>query len=621
MSITRVDYRERQRLTAADLLAEQEYRIGAAGRHHLGPHDWGVVRGLQIEVVGPGDVIVWPGVAIDGYGREIIVPEPARVRTDTVAAAAIWDLLLYYCDRPEQVPPGRICKDEPAPRTSQRHVLRVVPFEAVIEREPFPLDDARAGGHGGWTPWPVLLAREGANGAEADTSATRYVRHRAAVIRAPSRRSTLQLGLRNREDLYHFLLSTRGSTSPAEPRLGIDRDGDVHVWRSLVLTGTGAALQTVQGQALVAIEAKMTAGIGATLRFEGRVDLARRRVEGAFVRLGAGEPELGSTLAVAGVRAKPKPFVAGPSQTFVSLTPLVPLSPLVRRSRQITPAVAGPAAAALVAPDAGDQAVAGDLSAFGGALKIEAPADREVAAIVPTCGDVERDRPGGDAVGPVVQCRPGAAPDLDPSFRAIQAVTVSKPDELVPRTEFRIIGGGQDQSDDSSRVAFGQLDAAWTSVVEMTGAGRVRLPGKNASLEVTGALYLPAIGPSDPLLPELQALAFMVGLPKATSPTVTIAIDAPADATQIRRGVPFSYTVTLSAAATVKRAAEAMVGAGGPADLSFRRIANPTVGGKQIADAITRHRAGTVKLRVVCLLQVGQTSRMVVGEKELNLRD
>ena len=74
MSITRVDYRERQRLSAADLRREQNYRLGLIGRHLLAAHRFGVVRGLRIIEPSPGVSTLTPGIAVDGYGRVIVVP-------------------------------------------------------------------------------------------------------------------------------------------------------------------------------------------------------------------------------------------------------------------------------------------------------------------------------------------------------------------------------------------------------------------------------------------------------------------------------------------------------------------------------------------------------------------
>jgi hypothetical protein len=465
----------------------------------------------------------------------------------------------------------------------------------------------------------VLLARLGkATKIVADTSSTRYVRHRAAAVAGPSGRAELQLGLGGREDLYHFLLSTRGAAETLEPRVGVDRGGEVHVWRRLVLTGAKAVGQAVLGQSMVTLESRMVSGLNASLRFDGTFDTAARRIEGTFLTLGGGQPVVGQTLVAAGLRARRQKFSAGPSDTFIALARLPLRTATIRRTAatRLVEAV-GPPAAQQIA----DTVLSVPLVAFGGALKIEAALTQAAAAVSPTCGDIARMRSDGDPTGPVVQFRPGQGLEPDPLVREIHAAIVSTPEELVPRTAMRISGGGHDASDDSSRIAIGRLDGTWTPVLEVSGAGGVRLLGQNSALNVTGALHLPAIGRSDPLLPDLLALAFMSALPKVSAPTLTIAVDAPAVATQITRGDVFTYTVKLSSNATVKRTFEAIVGTEGPADLSFRRIANPTVAGKQIVGASTRHRAGKVALRVVCLLQVSGASRMIVGETPLTLVD
>ena len=76
--IARPVYREGQFLTAADFVAEQAYHRGALGRHEVGEHTWGLVVGLElVEVPDPGgtgfvDVFLTPGMAVDGYGRQVV---------------------------------------------------------------------------------------------------------------------------------------------------------------------------------------------------------------------------------------------------------------------------------------------------------------------------------------------------------------------------------------------------------------------------------------------------------------------------------------------------------------------------------------------------------------------
>lgn len=76
--VDRVRYSEGQYLGAADLQADQDYHRQALGRHELGGHTWGIVTGFELtEVPDPADSqfvdpVLTPGLAIDGYGRQIV---------------------------------------------------------------------------------------------------------------------------------------------------------------------------------------------------------------------------------------------------------------------------------------------------------------------------------------------------------------------------------------------------------------------------------------------------------------------------------------------------------------------------------------------------------------------
>jgi hypothetical protein len=109
MSVSsRVLFREAQLLLAADLQAEQQYLLGLAGRHHFAPHTWGIVRGLSVTL--QGDVAtIHPGLAIDGYGRELAVLQPVRLALSQQPATQY--LYLYYCERPQGA-----CGQAPNPR-------------------------------------------------------------------------------------------------------------------------------------------------------------------------------------------------------------------------------------------------------------------------------------------------------------------------------------------------------------------------------------------------------------------------------------------------------------------------------------------------------------------------
>ncbi|MBI5877233.1 MAG: hypothetical protein HZB53_06260 [Chloroflexi bacterium] len=84
-SIERPRYYQRQFLGAEDFQAEQSYHRDMRRRHNLAHHTWGIVTGLRLlQALKEGttdeyDVFVQPGMAIDGYGREIVLLSPLKL--------------------------------------------------------------------------------------------------------------------------------------------------------------------------------------------------------------------------------------------------------------------------------------------------------------------------------------------------------------------------------------------------------------------------------------------------------------------------------------------------------------------------------------------------------------
>lgn len=67
---------------AEDARAEQEYQLARQWQHNRMLHGYGVVVGLEVGVEENErgtQVIVTPGYALDGWGREIVVTEPLAV--------------------------------------------------------------------------------------------------------------------------------------------------------------------------------------------------------------------------------------------------------------------------------------------------------------------------------------------------------------------------------------------------------------------------------------------------------------------------------------------------------------------------------------------------------------
>jgi hypothetical protein len=75
-------------LTADDLRLEQDYRRDREWAHNR-LHGWGVVSGLSVEATRPGSsrVVVRPGSALDGYGREIVLTAATLVDVSSLIAS------------------------------------------------------------------------------------------------------------------------------------------------------------------------------------------------------------------------------------------------------------------------------------------------------------------------------------------------------------------------------------------------------------------------------------------------------------------------------------------------------------------------------------------------------
>src|SRR5512147_2795647 len=83
--IERLHYYQRQYLGALDFEAQQAYHRDMRRRHNVGQHTWGIVVGLELAQVpnfkpdNEVDVYVQPGMAVDGFGREIFVLQPYKL--------------------------------------------------------------------------------------------------------------------------------------------------------------------------------------------------------------------------------------------------------------------------------------------------------------------------------------------------------------------------------------------------------------------------------------------------------------------------------------------------------------------------------------------------------------
>ena len=95
-SLQSVQYATGRMLDASDFEAEQDYHLAARRRHLLGAHDWGIVEGLELEIVAGEDptdrvVTLQPGFAVDGLGREIVIDAEQPVESSWIDRVG-WDI-------------------------------------------------------------------------------------------------------------------------------------------------------------------------------------------------------------------------------------------------------------------------------------------------------------------------------------------------------------------------------------------------------------------------------------------------------------------------------------------------------------------------------------------------
>lgn len=171
---SRVHYFPQQYLRRQDFSDEQSYQVALRRRHNIAHHSWGIVVGLELTVE-EGQLLVRPGLAIDGYGRELFLPQRFPISTGefTRLGSNRLDAWLNYdavagspatagylsCDPTH---PDAYYRTNETPRLS----LERAPVSRVQPRQPKPVppaltnspeqlqtpDDPR-------TLWPVYLGR------------------------------------------------------------------------------------------------------------------------------------------------------------------------------------------------------------------------------------------------------------------------------------------------------------------------------------------------------------------------------------------------------------------------------------------------------------------------------
>lgn len=215
-NITRVRYFEKQFLRTSDFATEQAYHIAMRRRHNIAHHYWGIINGLEL-AVDEGGLFVKPGMAIDGYGRELVLGMRKPLSSDEFSKKSRDDLdvwLVYTRRSSDRAPEGyNSCgpagaeyyrwQEEPLVRLSKPEAggtrprePESVPREVLNNTGPHltPPDDPQQ-------QWPVYLGRILRDNSDPDNPiysvdlANRpYAGLVGEAIKAPSGRAAVLLG-------------------------------------------------------------------------------------------------------------------------------------------------------------------------------------------------------------------------------------------------------------------------------------------------------------------------------------------------------------------------------------------------------------------------------------------
>jgi hypothetical protein len=266
---TRVHYFERQFLRAEDFAAEQAYHLKAYRRHNLAGHHWGILHGLEVMQDEDGNLNVQAGLAVDGYGRTLILPAYRAISHQAFVeqASDILDVWLVYERRPVRARPrGNLSCDDNREwhreiETARVEVLAPDRNQVAVggSGQPDgrkPLDVPVADWDFGPTQappdepdrrWPVYLGRieRVDNEFQINLGGRPYAGLVGEFLRSPSGRALVQVGAEKPHDPNRFavyLASDDGACSPAslstrEPEFAIEASGDVRIYNDTTLYG------------------------------------------------------------------------------------------------------------------------------------------------------------------------------------------------------------------------------------------------------------------------------------------------------------------------------------------------------------------------------------------------
>ncbi len=262
ISIARVHYFERQFLRTQDFTDEQAYHVAMRRRHNIAHHIWGIVTGLAVIVDADSNLSVLSGMAVDGYGRELILQEQQQLSPQAFddKGSDVLDVWLVYSRLDsDQAPRGYgACGNGDGQsfyRSIERPLIRLdVPDPAYPHRQPKGIPDGDLNFDPSRTPpdnlseaWPVFLGQilrvrpnPGKPYVYSVNLADRpYVGLRAEEIVAASKRARVQIGAELETDTRRFAVFVPEADPGADPlpRFNITKGGTLDIRGQTTLDG------------------------------------------------------------------------------------------------------------------------------------------------------------------------------------------------------------------------------------------------------------------------------------------------------------------------------------------------------------------------------------------------
>jgi hypothetical protein len=161
--IARPTFYEGEILPAADLGASVDYARNQMARHSRYLHSWGIATGLELTP----DYVVKAGIAIDGTGREVIVPadyslDPTQFNVFPPNAKALCPVFLYGVDQPATPSSNLTGACGNGQSTSMQETYQITfgspGSELQVANQTAPaITDPPDGGTASANPWLILL--------------------------------------------------------------------------------------------------------------------------------------------------------------------------------------------------------------------------------------------------------------------------------------------------------------------------------------------------------------------------------------------------------------------------------------------------------------------------------